>query len=124
MDGRTLNAARLYTVLMLTLSRSASSGAETLVTTTLVTGGHRVVCHRVVSPGCEDESARQPLRQRARHQRAIRESLKCLSGGMDDEDETDDPALIESESGNDGEMSTLVEELKSLAEQAAELAGA
>jgi uncharacterized protein len=62
-----------------------------------------------------------------RHQRGIRESLKALYDNLeDDNDETllnpsDDPAMLEGESG---EMGMLVSELKALAAQAEELASA
>jgi HK97 family phage prohead protease len=61
-----------------------------------------------------------------RAQRGIREHLKSLFDGFDDEDDLDidgDPALLEGE-GDDGEMSMVLSELKALAAQAEELASA
>jgi HK97 family phage prohead protease len=57
-------------------------------------------------------------------QRAIREHLKSLFDGFDDdEDENDDQSLLEGDEG-EGEMGMLVSELKALAAQAQELAEA
>jgi HK97 family phage prohead protease len=57
-----------------------------------------------------------------RAQRGIREHLKSLFDGFDDDDDSDladDPAMLE---GENEEMSMLLSELNSLAEQAQELA--
>jgi uncharacterized protein len=58
-----------------------------------------------------------------RAQRGIREHLKSLFDGFDDdEDENDDQALLEGDEGEDyGEMSMVLAELKSLAAAAEEL---
>ena len=55
-----------------------------------------------------------------RHQLAISEHLKAMFDGVDDGDDTDDPALLESNPENEG-MSMLLAELKGLAKQAQEL---
>jgi uncharacterized protein len=61
-----------------------------------------------------------------RHQRGIRESLKSLFDGLDDDDSdvTGDPALLEGEGDDYGEMAMVLQELKALAVQAEELATA
>lgn len=61
-----------------------------------------------------------------RHQRGIRENLKALFDNPDDEDEFDDPALLEDNEGDgEDEMSkAFLVEMRKLVEQAQELADA
>jgi HK97 family phage prohead protease len=62
-----------------------------------------------------------------RHLRQMREHMKALFDGFDDDpdaDEEGDPALLEGEGDDYGEMSAVIAELKALAEQAQELAEA
>jgi hypothetical protein len=60
------------------------------------------------------------------HQRAIRMHLKSMMDDLDDDDSNtdlvDNPALIESDEGDDEDDKAFVIELQKLAEQAAELA--
>jgi uncharacterized protein len=60
-----------------------------------------------------------------RHQRGIREHMKAMLDGVDDdEDEFDDPALLESDEGNNEDEvdKAFVMELRKLAKEAASLA--